>query len=175
MTFKELALFLLIAGTIFTACNGNAVIKKKDVKTAPGEELIQTESAKTGQFSFDGLAYTGKLSSQYLDNKPGGKFSVLCQQDLDNNMFALFQIVFPTEAEAAGAGSFKPAEGFYSLEKGEAHIAVSGYGKIGDKEYTTQDKSTGTIEVKNRVLTITNLQLFTSDGKTNRVDASISF
>lgn len=161
---KKYIFHIVLAFSLAAAsCNSNT---PKESNTA---DIEISDKAKTAAFTVDGTAYKGKVTTQYFGDKVTGQFSVLCQQD---EPFALLQAVFKNEKEAAG--SLKPAGGFYSMEPGEAHIALSGTA-IGDKEYVTKSNSTGTITVSNKTLTIKDLKLFNSDNKEKVVNATIGY
>lgn len=161
---KKYFLYVVFASCLAAAsCNNNAA---KETNTA-GIEIA--DNAKTASFTVEGIAYKGRVSTQYFADKLTGQFSVLCQQ---NEPFALLQAVFKNEKEAAG--NLKPAGGFYSMDPGEANIALSGTA-IGDKEFVTKSNSTGSITVSDRTLTIKDLKLFNSDNKEKMVNATIVY
>ncbi len=161
---KKYFLYAAFAGCLAAAsCNSNAA-KETNIT---GMETA--DNAKTASFTVDGKAYKGSVSTQYFADKVTGQFSVLCQQD---EPLALLQAVFKNEKEAAG--NLKPAGGFYSMDPGEANIALSGTA-IGDKEFITKSNSTGNISVSDRTLTIKDLKLFNSDNKEKTINATIAY
>ena len=161
---RNYVLYALFACSLaFVACNSNA---SKDTNNA-GIEI--SDKAKTASFSVDGTDCKGKVTTQYFADKVTGQFSVLCQQD---EPLALLQAVFKNEKDATGV--LKPAEGFYSMEPGEANIALSGTA-FGEKEFVTKSNSTGTITVADRHIIIKDLKLFNSDNKEKIVNANIGY
>ncbi len=155
--------FVLSFSLIAAACNN------KDTKENQVADIETADKAKTASFIVDGASYKGNVSTQYFGDKITGQFSVVCQQD---EPLALLQAVFKNEKEAAG--NLKPAGGFYSMEPGEAYVALSGPA-IGDKEFITRSNSTGTITVSDKMLTIKDLKLFNSDNKEKVVNATITY
>ena len=147
------------------ACNNNTTATKE--ANAAGIEIA--DEGKSASFTVDGTTYKGNVSTQYFGDKVTGQFSVLCQQD---EPLALLQAVFKNEKEAAG--NLKAAEGFYSMEPGEANIALSGTA-IGEKEFVTKTGSTGTISVSGRTMTIKDLKLFNADNQEKVVSATIGY
>lgn len=155
--------FVLSFSLIAAACNN------KDTKENQVADIETADKAKTASFIVDGASYKGNVSTQYFGDKITGQFSVVCQQD---EPLALLQAVFKNEKEAAG--NLKPAGGFYSMEPGEAYVALSGPA-IGDKEFITRSNSTGSITVSDKTLTIKDLKLFNSDNKEKVVNATITY
>lgn len=146
-----------------TASSGNTTSSETTGLT------VNDDEGKSGNFSVDGTSFKGKSSTQYFGDKVTGQFSVLCQQD---EPFALLQAVFANEA--AATGNLKPADGFYSMETGEAHIALSG-NSFGDKEFVTTSSSTGSIIISGKELVIKDLKLYNSDKQEKTVSATIPF
>lgn len=150
----------------------------KEKKDSPAKENSNTEESsqpetknpdKSGNFNVDGVSFNGNSSTQYFGDKITGQFSILCQQD---DPFALFQATFANEKSAKG--NLKPADGFYSMKEGEAHISLSG-SSFGGKEFTTSSNSTGSISIKDNKLVIKDLKLFNSDKQEKTVSATIGY
>lgn len=161
---KSIIIYVVLSFSLIAAACNN-----KDTKENLVADIETADKAKTASFIVDGASYKGNVSTQYFGDKITGQFSVVCQQD---EPLALLQAVFKNEKEAAG--NLKPAGGFYSMEPGEAYIALSGTA-IGDKEFITRANSTGTITVSDKTLTIKDLKLFNSDNKEKVVNATISY
>lgn len=159
------AIFYVLLGFTLIAISCN----NKDTNENKVADIETSDKAKTASFIVDGVAYKGNVSTQYFGDKVTGQFSVVCQQD---EPLALLQAVFKNEKEAVG--NLKPAGGFYSMEPGEAYIALSGPA-IGDKEFITSSNSTGTITIADKTITIKDLKLFNSDNKEKVVSATISY
>ncbi len=161
---KTAIFYVVLSFTLIAvSCNN------KDTKENMVTDIETSDKAKTASFIVDGGSYKGNVSTQYFGDKVTGQFSVVCQQD---EPLALLQAVFKNEKEAAG--NLKLAGGFYSMEPGEAYIALSG-AAIGDKEFITRSNSTGIITVSDKTLTIKDLKLFNSDNKEKVVSATISY
>lgn len=163
---------LFLAFIMLAACNNPA--KEAKVKTGVETEnspglTLNTSPGKTGTFSTEDISCTGKTSTQYFGDKAKDGFSIVCQQD---EPYAMLQATFANEAQAKG--SLKPAEGFYSMEPGEAHISLSG-AKLGSQEFVTKEESTGSILVEGNKLMLKNLKLFNMDGSSKTVNAEVMF
>ncbi|GAB3426114.1 hypothetical protein GCM10027516_29710 [Niabella aquatica] len=154
------------------SCKENKNTMRTDTITKDAADLalgLDRSSGQTANFSVGDITYSGKVSTQYFGDKAKDGFSIVCQQD---EPYALLQVTFATEAQAKG--SLKPAEGFYSMEPGEAHIALSG-AKLGSQEFVTKEESTGSISVEGNKLVLKNLKLFNLDGHSKTVNAALAF
>ena len=121
---KNVSAILLLA-VLIVSCKENKSTTPADaiIKDAADQALeLNTPSGKTAGFSVGDFTYSGKVSTQYFGDKAKDGFSIVCQQD---EPYALLQ------------GSLKPAEGFYFMKPGEAHIALSG-AKLGSQEFVTK-------------------------------------
>ena len=171
-------ILILAAGVLMlSACNSN---KKTDDagsgKPESGLTVNDNEDGKTGNFTFDGKDYKGKITTQYFGDKTTGQFSVLCQQDMDNYEFVLFQIIFHNEAEASGSSTFKPDDAIITIPAGIVNVTISGSSKIiGDKEYHTTSESGGSISVAGKTITIKDLKLVNADKKEKMLSCEIPF
>lgn len=169
-----LLVFAGVAALCFSSCNSNSQDKKVQEIIAnelskSAISLDENDAGKTGSFSVDAQNFNGKTSTQYFGDKIKDQFSVLCQQD---DPFALLQITFANEAEAKG--NPKPADGFYSMEPGEAHVAVSGT-DLGDKEFATKEKSTGSITVSDHQIILKDLQIFNQYWASKTINATLNY
>ncbi|HMR82170.1 MAG TPA: hypothetical protein PKE30_03525 [Niabella sp.] len=131
---KNVSAILLLA-VLIVSCKENKSTTPADaiIKDAADQALeLNTPSGKTAGFSVGDFTYSGKVSTQYFGDKAKDGFSIVCQQD---EPYALLQATFASEAQVKG--SLKPAEGFYFMKPGEAHIALSG-AKLGSQEFVTK-------------------------------------
>jgi len=144
---------------------GNTV--KEEVLKESG--ALNEDKDKTGNFLVDGISYSGKSSMQFLGDKDKDQFSVVCQV---GEPYTLLQVTFINRESAKG--SLQPAEGFYIMEAGQAHVALSGT-RIGNQEFVTQKESGGSIIVNGNKLFLKNLELFSLDGDTKTVNAEVGF
>lgn len=146
--------------------------KKTDSGTTTSDTsgLSNNSSDKTASFTADGTSYSGRVSTQHFGGE-SGNFSVLCQQD---EPFALLQAVFANEKEAKATATYPPAGSSYNVAAGLVSVALSGTA-IGDLEYITTSKSTGTIKVEDDKLILTDLKLFNRDNKEKVVTATIAW
>ncbi|MEO5941792.1 MAG: hypothetical protein ABIP30_15745 [Ferruginibacter sp.] len=171
-------ILILAAGVLMLyACNSDK--KTGDAgsgKSANGLTVNDNEDGKTGNFTFDGKDYKGKITTQYFGDKTTGQFSVLCQQEFENYDFVLFQIVFHNEAEASGNSTFKPDAAIITIPAGIVNVTVSGSTKmVGDKQYHTTSDSGGSISVAGKIITIKDIKLVNSDNKEKMLSCEISF
>jgi hypothetical protein len=178
-------LFICVAAISFQAACGDSK------KTSPSETTSTTATTstsesnsdeKTGEFSIDGTTVTGNASVQYFGDKEKGNFSVLCQhnESATSANFELLQATFVNEKDATTNPNLKIYSGstlpMTEPEPGSVAIALSGVGSdLGDKQFTGTSKSSGSITISNRVLTIKDLTLYDSDGKMKTVNAKIPF
>lgn len=182
---KQYFFILLTSITLLSACGDN---KKTDPSTTTSvTENNSTASSertdeKNGTFGFDGNAVSGKVETQYFGDKEKGNFSVLCQHNKSATSadFELLQATFINEKDATTNPALKIYSGsslpMTEPEPGIVAVALSGIGSdLGDKEFTGTSKSTGSIIISNRVLTIKDLTLYNSDGKMKTVNAELPF
>lgn len=143
------------------------------------------ESGKTGTFSFDGKDFSAPVEKQYFGNKEKGNFSVLMQHNEsdsnpENANFELLQVIFLNENDA-NSSSLKIYDGGSSLpmtepEPGIVAVALSGIGNgLGSAEFTGTGKSTGTITVKNKTVTLKDVVLFNDKGEQKTVNATMPY
>jgi hypothetical protein len=163
--------------------------KKKTEATTTSATTENTSTAsnessdeKTGEFSIDGATVTGKIETQYFGDKEKGNFSVLCQhnESATSANFELLQATFVNEKDATSNPNLKIHNGsslpMTEPEPGIVAVALSGVGgDLGDKQFTGNSKSIGSISISNRVLTIKDLTLYNSDGKMKTVNAKLPF
>lgn len=177
-------IIVLAAITVLISCGDNKKTTT-DATTSEASSTTNNESSdeKTGEFSFDGKSVTGKATTQYFGrDKEKSNFSVLCQHDesATSANFELLQATFVNEKDAITNPSLKIYSGsslpMTEPEPGIVAVALSGVGSdLGDKEYTGTSKSTGSISISNRMLTIKDLALYNSDGMMKTVNAKIPF
>lgn len=177
-------IIVLATITLLISCGDNKKTATDATTSETGSTAINESSdEKTGEFSFDGKSVTGKATTQYFgSDKAKSNFSVLCQHDeaASSANFELLQATFVTEKDATTNPGLKIYSGsslpMTEPEPGIVAVALSGVGSdLGDKQYTGTDKSTGSISINNRVLTIKDLTLYNSDGKMKTVNAKIPF
>lgn len=182
---KQYFLILATSITLLSACGEKKKTEASTTSTsAENTTTASSESSdeKTGEFSIDGTNVSGKVETQYFGDKEKGNFSVLCQHNegAASANFELLQATFVNEKDATTNPNLK----IYSRsslpmtepEPGIVAVALSGVGgDLGDKEYTGTSKSTGSITISNKVLTIKDLTLYNSDGKMKTVNAKIPF
>lgn len=169
---KKTIILLSSLAVLLTACGDDKKTTTTDDNGNSEENAsltVNDDEGKTGSFSASGTDFKGRSSTQYFGDKVTGQYSVLCQQD---EPFALLQAIFSNEKETTG--TFKPKEGFMSIEPGQVHVALSGTA-IGDKEFVTKSSSTGSVSVSGRTLTIKDLKLYNRDNAEKVVSASIDF
>lgn len=169
------------------ACNneGESTTSNATQKETGSVGLTVNDSEdKTGTFSFDGKSVTGKVETQYFGDKEKGNYSVLCQHNEggnDNPNFELLQIIFLNEKDATSNPGLKIYDGGSVLpmtepQPGIVSVTLSGMGSnLGSKEFSGSEKSTGSIAVKNRIVEITDLSLYNSNGEKRTVNAKIPF
>ena len=168
---KNISAILLLA-VLMVSCKENKNTMPADTMTKDAADLalgLDRPSGKTADFSVGDITYSGKVSTQYFGDKVKDGFSIVCQQD---EPYALLQATFASEAQAKG--SLKPAGGFYAIEPGEAHIALSG-AKLGSQEFVTKEESTGSILVEGNKLVLKSLKLFSLDGHSKTLNAEVAF
>lgn len=184
---KKVIFTTAIALSAFTiSCKDNTKDKINDtIKTEAAKEGLQIEDTdKTGTFSFDGKSFSAPVETQYFGDKEKGNFSVLCQHnesdDPENANHELLQLIFLTEKDA-NTSQLKIYDGGSSLpmtepEPGIVGVSLTGVGNGLDKtQYTGTEKSTGTITVKNRTVTLKDVVLFNSDGDKKVVNATLPY
>ncbi len=181
---KKTILVFVAATTLLISC-GDKKKTTTDGSTTETSSSSSSESSdeKTGEFSFDGKSVTGKATTQYFgSDKEKSNFSVLCQHDesATSANFELLQAVFVNEKDATTNPNLKIYSGsmlpMTEPEPGIVAVALSGVGSdLGDKQFTGSSKSTGSITISNRTLTIKDLTLYDSDGKMKTVNAKIPF
>lgn len=142
------------------------------------------ESGKTGNFSFDGKDFSAKVETQYFGDKEKGNFSVLCQHnesdDPENANHELLQVIFLNENDA-NTSTLKIYDGGSSLpmtepEPGIVSVSLSGVGNGLDKsQFTGTEKSTGTITVKDKTVTLKDVVLFNMDGEKKVINATLPY
>jgi len=165
------SIFVLASIALLISCSDK---KKTNSTTSTSTESTtstnNSEDEKTGSFTFDGKTVTGNVSIQYFgSDKEKSNFSVLCQ------------LTFNNEKEATEAPSLKIYQDGSQLpmtepESGIVSVALSGVGNnMGDLQFTGSNNSTGSINVSNRTITITELSLFNSKGEKRVVNAKIPF
>ncbi len=176
--------FCAAALCLLVACGDS---KKKPSNEASAQtdntntSLGQNDDEKTGEFTIDGATVTGKVTTQYFGDKEKGNFSVLCQHNegATSANFELLQVTFVNEKDATSSTLKIHDSGNLPMTEPEAGlvaVSLSGVGSdLGDKQFTGSGKSTGSITVSNRVLTIKDLTLYNSDGKMKTVSARIGF
>jgi len=165
-------LLLVLTFSIYSCKSNNQEDKINETiakEVAKADLTLNEGEGKTGTFSTENSNFNGKTSTQFLGDKTKDQFSVVCQQD---EPFTMLQITFANKA--AATGNLKPAEGFYSMEPGEAHISLSG-SSIGNSEFVTNDNSSGSITVKGSDIILKDLKLFNNDGASKVVNANIQF
>ena len=180
------SIFVLASIALLISCSDKK--KTNSSNNASTESTTSTnnnEDEKTGSFTFDGKTVTGNVSIQYFgSDKQKSNFSVLCKHnegDITNPNFELLQITFNNEKEATEAPSLKIYQDGSQLpmtepESGIVTVALSGVGNnMGDLQFTGSNNSTGSINVSNRTITITELSLFNSNGEKRVVSAKIPF
>lgn len=180
---KSLTIISLALLTLFAACKGGQ--KSSDEDAALNSITINDDDAKTGSFSFDGKSIEGEVSTQYFGDKVKGNFSVLCQHDndggTDNPNFALLQITFLNESDAINNPSLKVHDGptlaLSDPQPGLATITLSGRGNGLTKanSFSGTDKTTGSISVSDRTITLKDITLYNRDGAMKTLSAKISF
>ncbi|SDD96984.1 hypothetical protein [Niabella drilacis] len=179
----------LIFSMLLWSCSGGNTEKKETntvnkVAAAAGAES-GSEAGKTGSFSFDGKEVAAEVTTQYFgSDKVKSNFSVLCQHNeggATNPDFQLLQVTFVNEQDAATNPALKIYDGGSSLpmtepEPGIVAVALSGVGSgLGSKQFTGNEKSTGSITVKNRTMELKDLVLFNEDGEKKTVNAVLPF
>lgn len=142
--------------------------------------MDNNDTQKSGSFTIDGKSYTGKISTQHFGSGEKPNFSVLCQFDGEGSDFALLQTTFVNEAEARGNSDIKIYDGsmlpMTDVKPGVATVVLSGFGlSLGEKEFSGTDKSGGSIKVSGNTLTISDLNLFNSEGNKKTISASLKF
>ncbi len=182
---KKVIFTTAIALSVFTiSCKENKDKVSETLKTEAAKEGLQIDDTeKTGTFSFDGKSFSAPVETQYFGDKEKGNFSVLCQHNSDNPTdpnFELLQVTFLNEKDA-NSSHLKIYDGGGSLpmtepEPGIVAVTLSGVGNgLGDSEFTGNGKSTGTITVKDRTVTLKDMVLFNSNGDKKVVNAALSY
>lgn len=186
---KQTILPVLIFSALLFSCNTNNTEKKIDdtVKKVAADAGMEVNSeGKTGTFSFDGKEVNGKIETQYFgSNKEKDNFSVLCQHNASDNPadanHELLQVIFLNEKDATTNPNLKIYDSGSSLpmtepEPGIVAVSLTGVGSgLDKKEFTGTGKSTGSISVSNKTITIKDLLLFTSDGEKRTINATLPF
>ncbi|MBO9596160.1 MAG: hypothetical protein J7599_25180 [Niabella sp.] len=179
----------LVFPLLLVSCGNSNTDKKGDhavqeTATANGMETGNA-AGKTGRFSFDGKEVSAEVTTQYFgSDKAKSNFSVLCQHnegDAANPNFQLLQVTFVNEKDATANPALKIYDGGSTLpmtepEPGIVAVALSGIGDgFAKEEFTGGGRSTGTITVANRTVTIKDLVLFTQSGEKKTVNAVLPF
>lgn len=172
--------------SIFTfSCNKNNTENKIN-ETIDNEAskygIENDETEKLGTFSFDGKTFSANVNTQYFGDKINGNFSVLCQHNADeisDPNFELLQLVFVNENDVSSSplkiyeGATLPVK---DPQPGSVTVSLSGVGNgLGDKDYLGNSKSTGSITVKNKTVTLKDVVLFNSAGEKKTVNATLPF
>lgn len=179
----------LIFSAMLFSCNSSNTEKKIDdaVNEMGADAGIEVNSeGKTGTFSFDGKEVSGRVETQHFgSDKTKANFSVLCQHnesdDSANANFELLQVTFRNENDATTNPSLKIYDGGSQLpmtepEPGIVAVSLSGVGSGLDKdEFTGNEKSTGTIRVSGKTVTIKDLVLFSSSGERKTINAMLPY
>ncbi|MCD2423428.1 hypothetical protein LQ567_11695 [Niabella pedocola] len=179
----------LVFSLLLVSCGNSNMDKKADhtVKEAAAASGIETgsDADKPGRFSVDGKEVHAAVTTQYFGNdKERSGFSVLCQHnegDATNPNFQLLQVTFVNEKDATTNPALKIYDGGSTLpmtepEPGIVAVALSGIGAgFNNEEFTGSKKSTGTITVADRAVTIKDLVLFTQSGEKKTVNAVLPF
>ncbi len=187
---KQLTFPVLIFSALLFSCDNGSTEKKVDntinqTLSDAGVD-VNSEEGKTGTFSFDGKEVSGAVTTQYFgSNKEKANFSVLCQHnesdDPLNANFELLQVTFLNEKEATTHPALKIYTRGSSLpmtepEPGIVAVSLSGVGSgLGQSEFTGSAKSTGSITVSNKTVTIKDLVLFTREGEKRTVNATLPY
>lgn len=181
MTKSIIAALLLLI--FFTSCKN--INKTTDEAAALNSIKVDDDDTKTGAFSFDGKQVSGAVSTQYFGDKVKGNFSVLCQHDNDggveNPNFALLQITFLNESDAINNPSLKvfngPTLAMSDPVPGLASITLSGRGNglTSGKSFFGAGKTTGSISVSDRTITLKDITLYSREGGMKMVNATIKF
>ena len=148
---KQITVIAIAILTIFGAASC-----KKDKAT--------NSSGKTGTFTIDGINYIGKTEVQTFSN---GNYSIVCQQD---EPFKSIQVTFHNQAEAEAGGTFDVADYRLNISSGSVDVGVDGL--------TFDPKTSKTISVSGKKITISNLPLDQTGGGTKHPiinSASITF
>ncbi len=173
---------VLLAFTI--SCKDNKDKTDEIIKTEAAKDGIEIEETeKTGTFSFAGKEVSAPVETQYFGDKEKGNFSVLCQHNSDNpevTDFELLQVTFLNEKDA-NSSQLKIYDRGGSLpmtepEPGIVAVTLSGVGSgLGNAEFTGNEKSTGTITVKDRTVILKDVVLFNSSGDKKVVNAELPY
>lgn len=179
---------LVFSSLLFSCADSNTEKKANDlVKEAVAEKGIESKSeeGKTGTFSFDGKEVSAEVTTQYFgSDKEKSNFSVLCQHNeggAADPEFELLQVTFINEKEATTNPALKIYDGGSMLpmtepEPGIVSVALSGVGGgFKKEEFTGNEKSTGSITVAGKTVTIKDLVLFTRSGEKKTVNARLPF
>lgn len=179
---KKLILTTTIVLSLFAvSCKDKTNETLKTEAANAGIEI--NESSKTGNFSFDGKDFSAATETQYFGDKEKGNFSILCKHSNSDKPedpnFELLQVTFVNENDANNS----PLKIYHRSilpmtepEPGIVAVSLSGVGNgLGDSEFTGNGKSTGTITVKDRMLTLKEVVLFNSAGEQKVVNASLSY
>ena len=186
---KQAIFSAFIFSMLLWSCGSNSTEKKvtRTVNDAAAEAGVETgsEAGKTGSFSFDGKEVGAEVTTQYFgSDKAKSNFSVLCQHnegDATNPDFQLLQVTVVNEQDATANPALKIYDSGSTLpmtepEPGIVAVALSGVGSgFSSKQFTGNEKSTGSIVVKNRTVAIKDLVLFNEDGEKKTVNATLPF
>lgn len=183
---KTRILSAFIISIMLISCNAGEANSKVDEaiqKTPADAGLSINSNDKEGTFSFDGKEVSAKVETQYFGDKVKGNFSVLCQHepsdDPTNADFELLQVTFINENDATTNTNLKIYKGGSVLPAtepvpGSVSVSLSGVGNgFTDKQFTGSSKSTGTISVSNKTLTLKDVVLFDTDGEKRTVNATM--
>lgn len=182
---KAILTTTILLSLMSISCKKNTDKESDIVKTEAAKEGTQIEgSEKSGTFNIDGKEVSAPVEKQYFGDKEKGNFSVLCQHNNSDDPadanFELLQITFVNEKDAA-TSPLKIYDGGSSLpmtepEPGIVAIALSGVGNgLDGSEFTGNEKSTGTISVKNNTVTLQDVVLFNDKGEKKKVNATLSY
>jgi len=183
---KKLILITSVALSVFvTSCKDTTKDKINETVNSEAEKagIDVDESGKTGNFSFDGKDFSAPVETQYFGDKEKGNFSVLCQHNNSDKPedpnFELLQVTFLNEKDAENS-PLKIYDGGSSLpmtepEPGIVAVSLTGVGNGLESEFTGNGKSTGTISVQNKTVTLKDVVLFNSKGSSKTVNAVLSY
>lgn len=165
-------LILIIALLMLVSCNNGTTKTQLEANNIYEKSIavsVKNQTPTTGIFSTAGLSFKGNTNTQYYGDSNTDHFAIICQQ---GNPYALLQVTFFSKADATGFS--KPSEGFYAIKPGHAHISLSGV-NMGSQEYSTKEVSTGTIETNENKLFLKNVTLFSIDGDSTIVNATLNY
>lgn len=176
---------ILILTIAFSVCTLSCKKSSEITNTEAAKNGIEaTETSKTGNFSFDGKTFSAPVETQYFGDKVKGNFSVMSQHnesdDPQNVNFELLQVIFNSENDAQSS-PLKIYDGGSTLpmtepEPGIVAVSLTGVGNGLDKtEFTGTGKSTGTISVKDKTVTLKDLVLFNDKGEQKVINATLPY